>query len=312
MKVSSRQKAASESINQSIIQAIELATNTKKQIEKTAKWFLQTKAYLKKIAEATAQLQTGGKHIHPLIESTAIKTMHLTESSMNVVYKVISSTLINQAENYAQQCAHDISEINNKLKQYLNQTCELYEEYFVESKTNFQTDIRSCASVGYDTHCTYLRYSHDLDDIDSQFRSSFNVLKEIDNKMLTFEHDLWEGLNEVFLAKVPHAAKADPAPPCQYHDKEFENIMATFQLGIQGFRMPYSQVACSYNFEQISLKMKAKKSFDGKKVGEISVSENEVIDVIDSSLAEFYKIRNANGNEGYVPVTVLEPIVQNK
>ena len=312
MKISARQKSACETITLSISQANELATNTRKSIEKTAKWFLQAKAYLRKIAEAASQLKTEVPKMHPMLISSTLQIMELTESSTNPVARVISQNLINKAEGFAQQCANDIQQINIQLKQTLSQTCDLYEEFFADTKTPYQFAIRDCASTGYDTHCAYLRYSNGLDELDSSFRSSFNVLREIDRKMVSFEHELWAGINEIFRSKLPHAARADPMPPAKYHDQEYDNILAVFQLGIQGFRMPYAQPLPSYTFEPVSTKMKAKKAFDGKKVGEIAVVVNETVDVIDSSLAEWYKIRNSNGNEGYVPVTVLEPIVLTK
>ena len=307
MKLSSRQKSANETISLAISQANELATTSRKSIEKTVKWFLSTKGYLKKISEASSQLEKEDKKMHPMLNEVCVKTMDVCQNSVSTVLKAISSVLISKAESFAAQCANDIAQINTQLKQTLSQTCDSYDDFYSETKHPISTSVADCAQSGYDIHCSYLRYANGIDEFEKQFRQSFDVLKEIDTKMVTFESDLWIGLNEIFCSKIPHAAKADPAPPVKYHEEEFAKIMATFKLGIQGFRMPMAQLVQSYTFEAAPMKMKAKKAFDGKKVGEISIAANEVVDVIDSSLAEWYKVRLANGMEGYVPVNVLAP-----
>jgi hypothetical protein len=308
MKVSSRQKSSSELISLAISQVYELTMASSKSIEKTFKWFHQCNTYMKRIEEVSSQLKKEDKKMHVMLNETSTKTMEACENSASKVLKILSTVLVSKSETYAQQCANDIAQINTQLKQTLAQMCDLYEEFYLDTKHPISTTVADCTQSGFDVHCAYLRYSKGIDEFEIQFRESFSLLKEIDKKMVLFEHSFWNGINEIFNMYIPHASRAPPAPPIKYHDEEFAKIMATFQVGFQGFRMPTAHYLPCYNFEAIPVKMRAKKVFDGKKVGEISISENEIVDVIDTSLAEWYKVRLANGMEGYVPVNVLAPI----
>ncbi|EAY10752.1 Variant SH3 domain containing protein [Trichomonas vaginalis G3] len=307
MKASIRQKAAVDTIAYSISLVTELVSCSKKNIDKAVKWFNEARSYLKKISEGCQSIKKSSNEMHPMLECCADRIFRETYKAMDSVSDYINEKQLQKALDFAQNYDGKISQVNTYMKQTLDELVDLYENFVKDTFHPIQSCIKDCASYGYDAHCGYLRYSNFLDEIEKTFNNHFADMKDIDDRLIMFEAAFIKSANLYFIKHCPHAAKVSASSPYQLHDEQFAKIVKMFRTGFQGFRSPWIPPVHVFQFDFKAVKMRALKDYQSTKVGEISIQEGEKVEAINTSFAEYYKIRTSNGMEGFVPVTMLCP-----
>jgi len=307
MKNSEPQHRASQTINSLINQAISIADDSRKQIKRTIEWLNSTKQYIQKIHLASIAVRKVDTKVHPHLTGSVNGCMQCLTEACDPVIQVIGSALISRAENFITQCSRDISEIGTALKDSYQSLCNSFEEFYSQMKKGFQQNARDSLEVGFKSHCNYLTYFNNINEIEKQFIDTLTLLKDFDSNMVQFEISNWVSLNNEFQSKFPMISNLPKTETLPFHDEQFDQIINGIKHEISAFRVPTIHIQTSYQFDNVAMKMKAKKGFDGKKVGEIPVKEGDVVDVINSSYSEWYKVRTSNGMEGFVPCNYLIP-----
>ncbi|EAY03976.1 Variant SH3 domain containing protein [Trichomonas vaginalis G3] len=234
-----------------------------------------------------------------MIES-AVNTFDATANAVLKVMDSISDTTLNKALEFTSNYEENIMQVNSCLKQNLEELINLNENFVNDTTHPCHLDIRECSQFGYDVHCSYLRYSNALDEIEKSFLNLYADMKNIDDRLVAFNQVFMKNVNGCFVSSLPHSAAK--------HDDHYNKIVRLFRTGFQGFRSPYVIPVYAAKFETPTVTMKATTAFNGTKVGEISIQSGEKVEAITTSYADWMKIRTANGNEGFVPVNILEPV----
>lgn len=307
MKNSVKQRNSAESIASAIQQITEMAINSGKSIVRSVNWITESKSYLRKIADATAQLTSIKNNAHPMLEVATSASFKATADAAEKVIKLVSDTTLQKALDFAHNCENNILQISSYLKQDLEELTNLYENFVSDISYPICNTIRECSAAGYVSHCGYLRYANALDELEKSFNNYFADIKDIDDRLVTFESGFMKNTNGFFINNFPHAAAKPNVPTMLKHDDAYNKIMRTFRIGFQGFRTPYKAPVYAAQFDFPTLTMRALINFNSSKVGEIALQQGDKVEVINSSYAEFLKVRTKNGMEGFVPYFVLEP-----
>lgn len=310
MKNSHRQKQAAENVALSISLATDMALESKKHLEKSVKWIYDAKNYLRKISEATSQLSKAGHTSHPMLACSAAPTFDATTKACDNVLANISDDTLKKVEQFIQNCVTNINQVNQFLKQNLEELQDLYENFVDDTHNGLGYEIRELQQSGYNAHCGYLRYANALDELEKAFMNNFQDIRDIDQRLSKFEYGFYQTMNARFVNAFPYAENCKKELKLITHDEVFAKCIKVFRTGFQGFRSPHVAPVHYVQFDSPQLEMKCTNDFTGSKVGEISVKKGEKVSAINTSLADWMKIRTSNGMEGYVPFTVLEPIPQ--
>lgn len=309
MKKSKLHSDAKKSLDYIAEKSIGIIAKDKRKLEKTLKWIKVQNKFLKNLADLTKDLPTSDKKMHHYIEENIYQTLSLTKDSILNIGKTISDKNIDEVSRYIHDCntqidtAKDVIEIvSSQLEDFLD---ELETGIYKGLPRNYAESVKRRVK----THTLYLQYMKSIHDNEVKYlqESFYQKLIKLDEQIVNSINLIWSNLNQSAIRNY-HSSGSFRSPQLYPNNKD---TLTKHSLSAQSYHncyySPVFNLKPIITFSDATVKMKATQNFDGDKVGELKLELNEVVDVINSSYADWYKVRNSKGVEGFVPVSCLIP-----
>lgn len=306
----------SEPVQNVMNQCVESLEKEKKYFKDSIKWLELSQKQLNKSNECTNDLiskMQNHKHLHYQISGNL-------QLGLTNLYKELSAfnnlliQKIQESKNILDDAKPKISAIKNEFQSQLNDLVAIQNEFKNELQSpNKSTDSGEFLQYGFEHHREYLKYFNQLTETQKQIETTINDTKNLIDLFKEERRKLTRILNE----NTPPLFGIKPNE--EVIKEENENYKKRDLDDKETFNKRIDIITDSFNtYRSPSLKIPDEFKFEPSAKIDMEISENfqleqynftkgEIVSVTDSSLAEFWKIRNSSGIEIVVPAKYLIP-----
>ena len=290
--------------------SIGIIINDKEKLEKTLKWIEVQNQFLKNLSCLTENLPAPSERRHHYIEENIYKTLTSTKQAVLNMAKPLRNKNVDEVIQYIYNCNTQILTAKDVIKLVSSQLEEFLNELESGINKNPPKNCEGAIQHGANTHILYLQYMKSINDNGLQYlqQAFYQKLMELDEQIVNSINLIWTSMNQ---SAIKHYHSPDTLGFSQLCPNN-KDILTTQSLTAQSYHNSYFTPVFDLEpvttFSDATVKMRATENFEGDKVGELKLELNEVVDVINSSYADWYKVRNCKGVEGFVPVSCLIPI----
>jgi hypothetical protein len=134
-------------------------------------------------------------------------------------------------------------------------------------------------------------------------------LTKIISDMNHFLNQSTAQVNQFFVKKFGRAITGDTIGNLSIDQAEgLAATKAVVLSSLSTFNQPSFVPTTLYQFNDLPIRLIAKIAYNGVEETEVSLEVDEVVDSIDTTCAEYWMVRKADGQEGFVPATALRPL----
>lgn len=297
-------------------QCIESLEKEKKYFKDSIKWLELSQKKVNKSCECTTEMfnkMQNHKSLHYQISGS----FHLGVTDLNDELKTYNSILIQKIQE-STKIANDtkpkINAIKNEFQNEINDLIAIHSEFKSELQSpNKSADSSEFLEHGFEHHREYLKYFNQLNETQKQIQATIadtknliDLFKEKQrnlNRILNEKTPRLFGIqqNEDYIKEDNELYEKRDKEDTELFNKRIDIINENFNL----YRSPTLKIPDEFKFEQQSkAEMEISEDFLSE---QINFTKGEIVSVTDSTLAEYWRVRNSNGVEINVPAKYLIP-----
>lgn len=313
MKNRSKQFDPVQSVMSKCIESLE---KEKKYFKDSIKWLELSQKKLNKSCECTTEMfnkMQNHKNLHYQISGS----LHLGITDLNDELKTYNELLIQKIQEstkIANEAKPKITEIKNNFQNEINDLIAIHSEFKSELQSqNKSADSGEFLEHGFEQHREYLKYFNQLNETQKQILATIAETKNLIDSFKEKQRNLIRVLNEktpsLFGIQQNEESIKEDNESYAKRDKEdtelFNQRIDTINENFNIYRSPTLKIPDEFKFEvQSKIDMEISEDFQSE---QINFTKGEIVSIIDSSLAEYWKVRNTNGIEINVPAKYLIP-----
>lgn len=308
------------SILQILEEALKPANDMKEKIEQLLDYHRKAYANLDALSNELNQMvdyePPSGKDmlnvaIHPIISELCQRTVLMTE--------FFPQMLITQAKESVETISAMIANQRDLFKDHINTIIDTKKDFDVGIKQFEFSNINEALSKGFQTHKAYLQYFYNIKNVTQDVLNSLNTIQDnIVKANKNYDKSL-KYCNKLFIAKFGAMAgtSEDHVQAMKEARDRFdeevlmvvEHCKNAIQPKLSALNLPQISLPAWKTFSsEVCMKLVCNENFRGdSSYGEISVSQGDVVDLVDATSVDFWKVTKQGAETGYVPSLILSP-----
>jgi hypothetical protein len=310
MKASENHRRALDCLQTSIASAIDSANRVKKTVTRYVQWLHNCRKLLRRIAQCSSSCSNSDPHLHPQILGAQNAAFRFLDSGCAKFDPLLERVWIPKAQTVNDAAAKKLDEHIARLRRISQALQTLYEHFMGQIHRPAECATTEAAlETGFSHHCMYMRYFHELGELETRFDQGMADLTKTISDMNHFLNQSASQVNQFFVKRFGKAITGDSAGGLAVD--QADALTATRMVvasSLSTFNQPSFAPATLYQFSDVPMKLVAKASYEGMCAGETSVDADEVVDALDTSGAEYWMIKKADGQEGLVAAAALRPL----
>jgi uncharacterized coiled-coil protein SlyX len=309
MKPNDPQRRAFDELQESMNRGFKKAIEVKKTLTRYLQWLQNCRRAVRKLL-ASARSTIGPKlHLHSKIFKAQIRAFEFLVKG----YTGLDETLewwIKRAQEVNEGESKKLSECTNRLKHIVHELSSLYEHFTSPPRrlTECQT-TETALETGFENHCLHMQYYHELEEIVARLVQAISDLSQPLAQMNHFLDESTETLNAIFVEKFKSIAGDVRGKLAIDYAEAISGMEEAAKSALCVFDQPSFAEMTLYQFSNAPLKLIVQTAYESKSGSELTVRVDDLVDLLDANHFEYWRVKNAKGEEGFVPACSLKPFV---
>jgi hypothetical protein len=314
---SSERAAILDPLNANIAKALEVGTKAKHSFRLTLDWLSSYEKHLFKVVEFSRCLQRTEAMMHPSLLAVASSTGEKLLQAMSSFHTYVVQ-ILPPSKKLKQDLKKKLKNIKTALKRQAQQVQtshqRITEIIMSFSKTVTLTGDETLA-LGFQMHSSIISYAVAISAIERQMVETFQILLRSISEVRQYERTMCNYINS-FAKRLPFSADSSGRQDEHaFAEDAIQQRIRTIKDFLMTCRVLSHPSPDYYSFDCSGIKSNMKMIVTEDFHGEVDEEElplahkDDLVDVVDASLPEFWKVKDCFGKIGYVSVSFLKPAV---
>jgi hypothetical protein len=311
MRQSDPHRRALDSLQASIASAIDCATRVKKTVSRYHQWLLNCRRLLRRIAGGCKACTNTDTHLHPQVLDAQNDAFTRLGNSCEGFDVLMEKVWIEKAQQVNDAAAKKVDENSARLKRIAQALPTLYEHFMshVRRQPDFPDAVNALES-GWTNHCVYMRYFHEIEELEGRFEQGMADLTKTINDMNFFLDRSSTQVNQLFVKRFGKNIAGETQAKLSTDFSDSLRATTTVALAsLSQFKQPaFAQLTVYQFMDPLQMKFTVKERYDSMHEKELSVAQDDVVEMVDTSNVEYWWVKKSDGQEGFLPSTILKPM----
>jgi hypothetical protein len=309
MKGSDAHRRAFDALQAAIASALEAGNRVKKTLNRYVQWLQNCRRLVRRLtSNANAGMGTD-PHLHAQIRGAQNEAFHFIAQACNGMDALLENVWIKHAQLVIDAAPKKLDEHSLRLRGGAQALSSLYETFASEiAHGGDVTTTRPALETGFTHHCVYVRYEHELGELEVRLEQAMVDLAKTVSDLNHFLDKSTTQVNQLFVKRFRKILGSDMAEKFAMDNVE---ALATTRAVIKGslstFKQPSFTAVSLCQFQDVKMKMVVKAAYDASDDKGATVQTDEIVEVIDTRGHDYWVVRKGDGTEGYVPARILWP-----